>query len=125
MSQEATSNIQTANNKRKHSSCLTAFLALAIVVNSAFALMTWAAVPDVLSSNRPIVIFAGALNLACAGFAIAVYKWKEWGVYGYVSTSVVSAVINYIGMGFWGALMGILGIPIVLLLMRPVWNQMK
>jgi hypothetical protein len=119
----------TISTDKKRRGCLTAFLVFLIVANplaGIFYIVGAASVKQSIPSLPdwgPIIL--GILTFSDFVFALAMWQWKKWGVYGYVSTSVVSAVINYIGMGFWGALMGILGIPIVLLLLRPVWNQMK
>jgi hypothetical protein len=125
MSQETAPNEQPAANARKHSGCLTAFLALALVGNALFALSTWALVFSAPSSMVPEVVILGLLYLAAVVFAIAIYKWKKWGVIGYVSVIGVSILIS-IGTGNIGsALAGFIPIALLAFLVRSSWKQME
>jgi len=125
MSQETTPNTPPTINARKHSGCLTAFLALAVVGNALLAVITWAMVSDVSPSLQPVVFFAGLLNLAGVGFAIAVYKWKKWGVYGYVGVIGITMLLNLVLGDIVSALRGIIPIGLLLSLIRSSWEQME
>ena len=69
MNQDPVSSLDAPAHIRKHSGCLTAFLALAVVGNALLALITWGEASAVPSSYQPLVVFAGLLNLAGVGFA--------------------------------------------------------
>jgi hypothetical protein len=66
----------------------------------------------------------GLLALANFVFAIAIWKWKKWGMYGFVGSAVVAFLVNLIGIGILGSLFGLVGLAILAFLLRPVWNQM-
>jgi hypothetical protein len=110
---------------RKHSGCLTAFLALAVVGNALLALVTWSMASDVPSSMQPLVIFSGLLNLAGVGFAIAVYKWKKWGVYGYVTVLGIIILLNLELGDIASALRGLIPLGLLLSLIGSSWKQME
>lgn len=125
MSQETVSNEQPAANVRKHSGCLTAFLALAVVGNALLGLLTWAMVSNVSSSMQPVVMFSGLLNLIGVGFAIAIYKWKKWGVYGYVTVIGIIMLLNLMLGDMASALRGVIPIGLLLSLIGSSWKQME
>jgi hypothetical protein len=68
-----------------------------------------------------VLILAGVLNTI---FAIAIWKWKRWGMVGLLASAVVILVINLMaGLGI-AAVFG-LGGPILLgFLLRNVWKFM-
>ena len=109
---------------RKHSGCLTAFLSLAVVGNALSGFVTWGMIANVSSSMQGIVMLVGLLNMAGVVFAIAIYKWKKWGVYGYFTTLGISMLLN---LGFGDAVSAVRGfIPAGLLwyLIQSSWSSM-
>lgn len=109
----------------KHSGCLTLFLALAIVGNALYALLTWVMALDTPSSLQPLLIFSGLLSIACVGFAIAIYKWKKWGVYGYIGAISITMLINLAAGEIVWALQGLLPIALLSYLVRDSWRHME
>ena len=125
MTQESVPNTQAQAMIRKHSGCLTAFLALAIIGNALLAIITWAAMSGVSSSYQPVIFLAGLLNLAGVGFAIAIYKWKKWGVYGYVACIGITILLNLVLGDLLSAARGLIPIGLLAYLIRPSWGQME
>lgn len=108
---------------RQHSGCLSAFLNLAVVANALLAvvnLILLAGDPDLLG----FAILSALINLAGAGCAFAVLKWKRWGVYGFVGAAVAGILVS-LGMGAGGdALRTIIPIILLLALVGPSWRYM-
>ena len=106
-----------ADVKNRHG-CLTAWLILMIVMNSATALMYLfggeairKAVPNMPAWMLPVFIAATLFNLACA---IALFHWKKWGFWGFCVSSVIALVVNLsIGSGIGSALTGLLGMVLL------------
>lgn len=120
MSVSETSGAET----RKRSGCLSAFLVLAMIANPLIALLTWIGAADMPSSVQPLMVFGGLLNLACLGFAIGIWKWKRWGVYGYVISLGLFVVLNFMVGDVAGAVRGLAPIGLLVLLISPVWKQL-
>lgn len=125
MSQEPLASTQPSTITRKHSGCLTAFLALAVVGNALLALLPWVMASNVPSTMQPFVLFAGLLNLAGVGFAIAIYKWKKWGVYGYMACIGITILLNLILGDIVSAGRGLIPMGLLVYLIRPSWSQME
>ncbi len=114
---------------RKRGSCLTAFLILMLIGNPLVAisyLLNGSAVSQSVPAMPEWAIpVLGLVAIANFVFAIALWQWKKWGMYGFAASSVVTFFINAIGVGFGIALFGFLGVVILGFLLRPVWNQME
>jgi hypothetical protein len=104
-------------NKERHG-CLTAWLVFLIIANAASALLYLVA-SDAIRQTLPIapgwvfplLAVVGIFNLVCA---IALLRWKKWGFYGFVVSSIVALVINLsIGLGIVQSLAGLLGLAIL------------
>jgi hypothetical protein len=88
-----------------------------IISNSVFSLMYLAAAVGT-SSTLLLPTFAGLLlslvgvaNVACA---IALFKWKKFGFYGFIATSAVTFAVNIsIGLSIALSLGGLLGVGIL------------
>ena len=99
--------------KQRHG-CLTAWLTLMIILNSVFSFMYLASAVGASSTLR-IPTFAllllslvGVANVACA---IALFKWKKFGFYGFIATSAVAFIVNLsIGLGIVPSLLGLGGV---------------
>ena len=105
-----------AENKQRHG-CLTAWLIMMIITNAACALMYSigsAAIkttyPDAPGWTFPVLIVFSLLNLA---YAIAIFKWKKWGFWGFCVSSLVVLGVNLtIGLGLLQSLGGLVGVAI-------------
>jgi hypothetical protein len=105
----------TALQQKKRHGCLTAYLVLAIVLNSATALLYLFGAgaikrssPNIPDWAFPVLIVLVLFNLACA---IALFRWKRWGFWGLVASAAVTLGVNLtIGLGLSSAIVGVLGV---------------
>lgn len=105
-----------SGQKSRHG-CLTAWLVLMIVMNSAVALfylvagdVVKQALPSAPKWTLPVLIIAAAFNLVCA---IALWRWKKWGFWGFVLSSIVGLIVNLsIGIGAQ-SVVGLVGVAIL------------
>lgn len=111
---------QALGEERNHGGCLSTFLILAMLANLGFGILTLLMADDL----GELALVSALLNFAGFGFAIAVWKWKKWGVYGYIGVIGITALINLSTGYFAGAAQGIIPIVALSLLVRPVWGQM-
>ena len=111
---------------RQRHGCLTAWLIFMIIANSVAGLanLYFGIHPNVYSdltaqqgikpiSGLTFIILAilGVFNIICA---IALLRWKKWGFYGILGTSVVACIINFsIGINIFSALAGFSGVAIL------------
>jgi len=107
--------------KNRHG-CLTAWLILMIVANSLSLLMYLVmaagegeamreAFPDMPVWAIPALIVLSAFNVACA---IALFRWKKWGFWGFCATSAIGLPINlYLGVGVPQSIAGLLGVVLL------------
>jgi hypothetical protein len=106
-----------SEQKQRHG-CLTAWLILMIIGNSASALMyllgggfVKQSLPDMPDWALPILIVFSLFNLVCA---IALFKWKKWGFWGFCVSSIVALVINIIiGIRISMSLGGLIGVALL------------
>jgi len=117
-----------ADLKKRHG-CLTAWLIFMIVVNS-LATLFYLLAGEIIRQNLPkfpvgmIPVLAGlcAFNVVCA---VALFKWKLWGFYGVVASSVLALVANLsLGIHPVRALLGLLGV-ILLYAVLQIGNENK
>ncbi|MEX0731642.1 MAG: hypothetical protein WED00_01955 [Aquisalimonadaceae bacterium] len=95
--------------------CLTAWLALMIVINAMNVLVyslgseaLQQALPDVPAWAFPVLIALSLFNLVCA---IALFQWKKWGFWGVCVSSVVTLVVNLsLGFGIGAVFTGLVGV---------------
>jgi len=105
----------TAFQTKKRHGCLTAYLVLAIIANSATALLyvfgaeaVKRSTPNLPGWAFPVLIPLVLFNLACA---IALLRWKKWGFWGLVASAVVTLGVNLtIGFGFSSVIVGVVGV---------------
>ena len=106
-----------SEQKQRHG-CLTAWLVLMIIANSAAALMYLfgssaikRALPGIPSWALITLAVFAIFNLVCA---IALFKWKKWGFWGFLVSSVVALVVNIsVGLGAGQSLAGLVGIALL------------
>ena len=97
--------------KQRHG-CLTTYLVLAIIANSATALLYLLGREAIRRSSPqhiPDWVIAVCLfNLVCA---IALFRWKKWGFWGLVVSAAVALCVNIaIGLGSLAAIGGVVGV---------------
>jgi len=105
----------TVLQEKERHGCLTAYLVLAIIANSATALIYLfgaaalkRSAPNMPDWAFPVLIVLVLFNLACA---IALLHWKKWGFWGLVGSAVVTLGVNLtIGVGLSSAIVGLLGV---------------
>ena len=115
---------------RRRGGCLTAFLLAMMIINPLVAILYLAAgslvqkgLPDAPSWAIPVLGIFCIVNLACA---IALWRWKRWGFYGFVVSAIVALVINIIiGLPAHQIIAGPVGVIILYVLVRPVWDQLE
>lgn len=108
---------QLPEPKQRHG-CLTTYLVFMMVVNSATSILYLVgaegikqSVPNIPDWAFPILSIVGIFNLACA---IALFRWKKWGFWGFVASSVGAFLINLsIGLGIGSAVGGLIGIAVL------------
>ncbi len=115
----------SADEMPKRSGCLTAFLILAMIGNPILALLQWVAAGNLPSDLAPLAVIGGVLNVAGLVFAIGVWKWKKWGVYGYVGSMGLVILLNLTTGQVLPALQGLVPITLLIGLTRPVWKHFK
>ncbi len=115
--------------QKKRGGCLTALLVFMIVLNPLFGLYYFvageslsAALPQLPEIFLPILGLIGFANLA---FGLAIWKWKKWGVYGFVASALITFVINAVYINPGSAFSGLIGVGLLLALVIPNWKQME
>lgn len=106
---------RTVLQKKERHGCLTAYLVLAIIANSATALLYLfgaeaikRSTPTIPDWSFPVLIVLVLFNLMCA---IALFRWKKWGFWGLVASAVVTLGVNLaIGLGLSSAILGFVGV---------------
>lgn len=103
--------------KQRHG-CLTAYLIFMMVVGILGAAVYFLAGNFVAQSNpeipaglRPVF---GIINLVMAGCAFALWKWKKWGVWGFIALGSVGGGLNvYLSRSFVPVIFVVAGILIL------------
>lgn len=111
---------------RKRGGCLTVWLCLLLTTPILILYMNTSSTirkSQVIMPGTDIPII-WILWFAYFVFAIGIWKWKKWGVYGFVMTYFVSFLINILSSGILSSLLGLIGPVIFFILIRPVWHQM-
>ena len=103
--------------KRRHG-CLTAWLVVMILANSASFLLYLLAqdmireqLPQIPDWAFPVLIVGSLFNLICA---LALFRWKKWGFWGVCVSSIIVFVINLeLGLGVAQSVFGLVGIALL------------
>ena len=106
------------SEKKQRHGCLTAVLVLMIIANSATALMyllgsnaIQQAAPGIPSWSLAVLGIFAAINLVCT---VALFKWKKWGFWGFIFTSIAALFVNLsIGLGIGQSLLGLGGLALL------------
>jgi hypothetical protein len=107
-----------APGEKKRHGCLTAYLILMIVANSALALVYLLASDTIRGNLRrssewvlPVLVVLALFNLVCA---IALFRWKEWGFWGCCVSTIVGFLVNLAaGLGVFQSILGLAGMSIL------------
>jgi hypothetical protein len=84
--------------------------------------MVRSGMPEAPAWIVPVLAAASIGNLACA---VGVWMWKKWGVYGFGALTALGLVVNLMaGMGP-RALTGVIGLVLIIVLVRPYWDQFE
>ena len=89
-----------------------------LIANAATVFMTPLSVPSMRQAGLdPSPIGIGVI-VACAIaniiFALALFRWKKWGFYGFIGTSIVALITNLmLGLSIAASLFGLVGIAIL------------
>ena len=123
-------------NKERHG-CVSSWLILMMVANSLTGLIyliTPESIAKLLPGEIPnyIFIILGLIGIANVVFAWALFKWKLWGFYGFIATSLASFIINIlIGIEATQSILGLLGIAFLFGVLQikknniSAWNYME
>jgi len=123
-----------SESKNRHG-CLTAFLVLIVIANSASALGYFLA-GDVIQRSVPgipgwLILVLGGLSLFNLVCAMALFYWRRWGFWGFVVSSAIALGINlYFGIGLVRSLSGLLGLAILYAVLQiggenKGWSQLE
>lgn len=118
--------------KNKRGGCLTVFLIAVLVISPLYIIIglfppsagTMQYLPKWSSWAIYGMALLGVVNLVSA---IAMWKWKKWGVIGFAVAILGFFTLNILrgGVSLPGALLGIvIGFAILIRLVRPVWQKM-
>lgn len=111
--------------------CLTVFLLFALLANAFITVLYVTSLIQGTMFGQPlppqwaVVLLAigGAMNVASS---VAVWKWRRWGVYSFFGMAAVAFGVNLaIGVPVTSLAMGLLGVVILALLIRPIWRHMR
>ena len=106
-----------SDSKKRHG-CLTAFLILMVIANSLGAVI-YLLGSSFIKQNMPgmpswVILITGIFSVFNFACAIALFKWKKWGFWGFLISSIIALFINSsIGLGIGQSLSGLLGIAIL------------
>lgn len=127
---------QTPATDPKMHGCVTAWLIMMIVVNSLVALIYLIGGDFIdnalggIEDNYLIVLgLVGLFNVVCAAYLL---KWKKWGFYGFIGSSVVTIIVNLqIGLEPVQSISGLIGVAVLYAILQikkdgiTAWSQMK
>jgi hypothetical protein len=103
--------------KQRHG-CVTAWLALMIVINSLTSVI-YLFFGDVVKEKAPdvstsLLLLLAFLSLSNVFFAAMLLRWKKLGFWGFVITSVAAFILNLMmGLGIFQSVFGMTGLLIL------------
>ncbi|HEX2979359.1 MAG TPA: hypothetical protein VHO48_03740 [Anaerolineaceae bacterium] len=118
--------------RRARGGCLTIFLVVMMVVNTLVGVFYLYVGLGSLTKDTQLplglIILFGVFCLANFGFALAIWKWKRWGLYGFACTAVLGIISNLFVKGWQSVtasdLFGLAGVAVLAILLRPIWSEM-
>jgi len=103
--------------KQRHG-CVTAWLVIMIVLNSLTAI-TYLFASDFITNNLPdasttMIVLLGIFGIANIIFAVMLLRWKKFGFWGFIASSILVLIINLnIGIGIGQLVLGLVGVAIL------------
>lgn len=121
---------QAPQPKQMHG-CLTAYLTMMLLTNLGTSIFYLSSLGSNLTQrlSPPLLVFMAIMCLLNFVFTIALFKWKKWGFFGIIGSTIIAFVVNlYIGIGAM-SLLGLSGIPILYAVLnigkeRAGWHQL-
>ena len=124
-----TSTEPTPNVQPKRRGCLTAWLITMLIANPLMGIYYFVAGSSAaqLLPNMPAwtIPLYGIICFANFIFAIAIWKWKKWGMYGFATSAGINFLIDATYDNIFTALFGLVGVGILALFLRQVWSHME
>ena len=112
-------NTENLNVTKQRHGCVTDWLILMIIANSATAILYLFA-SEMITKNLPgdvstsMIILLGIIGIGNVIFSVLLLQWKKLGFWGFIITSIGALVINLtIGLGIGQSLFGLVGIGIL------------
>ena len=110
-------------DRPKRHGCLTVWLVILIVSRLFFLMSTLGTYPDLqkqIPGATPLLI--GLLYLCAVAeiiFAIALFRWRRWGFYGFAASVVVALLLNLVmGIQLWNDLPGLAAVVVLFILLQ-------
>ncbi|HEX2092725.1 MAG TPA: hypothetical protein VHG28_10000 [Longimicrobiaceae bacterium] len=110
--------METEAAKPPRHGCLTTFLVVIVLANTLIALL-YLLNGDAVAADAPTpwpgaIQLLGLIAICNVMFAVAVFRWKKWGFYGFAASTIIVLGINLsIGIGIEAAFPGVAGIAIL------------
>jgi len=121
--------------ERKRGRFLTVWLILLPIANTVISLWCWI-VLFILGMQSAVFGYdwGGIVTLAIIPivpilnivFSVAVWKWKRWGVFGLGVMSIAASFVSgWSVLFFYLAPVGLVGIIVLAILVRPIWKHFE
>lgn len=118
----------SAPNEKKRGFWLTAFLVLMFIANPLTSIM-YLTNPEIYVTLIPgmtvgLIYTMGVMALMNVVFAVGIWTWKKWGVFGFYGSAAIAFGINIIaGLGVLASSLGLIGVLIIFLTTRSRWQH--
>jgi hypothetical protein len=121
--------IESVPNK-KNEGCLSGYHIATVFINFLTTFLylfgSLALISDIPALPVIVLYLLGALSLAEMGFAISIWQWKKWGVYGLFISSLIVLTLNiFLGVALPIIFTGVLVLVVLVLLVFPLWHHFK
>jgi hypothetical protein len=122
--------VDTNSAEASRGGCLTAWLVLMIIANTGSALV-YLLRADPLVAHFPRLSGGGiwllrAATLANIVLVVLIWNWRRVGVWGFTAVALLAFPLNlYIGVNPFMAALGLVGLVILAVLVRPKWALFK
>jgi len=128
---------KSSNSVRERHGCVTAYLAFMVIVNAITSLVYIFLGEVIVESSRvPISSFTFAVlmivSLSNIAFALSLLKWKKWGFYGSIVSSIIGLLINTnLELPLEQTVLGLLGVGILFAILqikqngKSAWEHME
>ncbi len=118
---------RSPDTPKQRGGCLTALLVLMMIANPLVGLMYLVngdAIQRAIHAPGWAIPVLGGASLLNFASAVGVWRFKKWGVYGFLAMSAVALTVNLIvGIAPLQIMIGLIGPAILVALVRPLWSQ--